>query len=509
MNYFVNLMIKKIYTIACLVVLLFGFIIVSCKDNDSRLGGELVETTTMYGMLDTITIKVSNLVAFDSVATSGTGIGFSGAYNDPYIGEVKAQSFIEFSRATESEADKYAIFDSVCLVLRPNGNYYGDTTRYATNKPENISIRVYELNEQIDKGDNDYFYSTNSMQVGNMLADDESQIIVKNVNDNSFEVKLPDTFGEQLFQGILRNEDDYKSENFVKTFPGLAIGPADNNKCMYGFNLNDTACMIRIYYHITTTFKDNKQMTFKANKYNSFYNMTNDIAKLRYIDPETNEIIPFDPKSNPVSSSKMGNKGTLLSGSTSIYTRLEFPYLNQLLWLGQIVKIQKATLYVRPIKYSFDTIPLPQRITILYFDPTGNTPSWGSALKPPGSGSSTAPQYGNLPKDYQNIQSPDFPQYSFDVTDFISQQLGKAGYDKWALCLTIPRADNEISTNNPFSESTIQRLVFGDQNYCFACKGSCKNDYSICVDHDDCIKFENISRDNRIKLEIIYAATND
>ena len=355
--------------------------------------------------------------------------------------------------------------------MRLNGNYFGDTIKYA-------AFKVFSLEKPIEKRDDGYLYSTSTVPVADQppyadhhaFADTAFKVKVKNIKRNEIEIKLPWTFGDWLFQGMMKNDDAFKTENFLKTFPGLSVTAGTGSDCVYGFNLTDTTCMLRLYYHITATYRERKTMTFNANAYNSFYNLSSDKENLPF----------YNTKSTPMPSSQTGNKGIVMSGMP-MYTRLEFPHLNELLWLGQIVKIQKATLYIRPIHHSFDTVPLPPKLNIYYFDPTSNTPL-SDAIQPPSMGLSqnTGTQLGNLPENYQNIQRPDFPQYSFDVTDFIASQLGKAGYDKWALCLLIPTDTRE---------TTLQRLVFGDQNYLY--------------------KTESLSRENRIKLEVIYVVYND
>ena len=468
-------MIKHIFKFACISALFSGLIWSSCKNEEFDLGRNLVLPHTTVGVIDTVTIKVSNLMVSDSVITSGLGIGFSGNYRDSYIGDIETRMFIEFERTEDSENNRYAIFDSVTLILRPNGNYYGDTTKLTT-------FKVFRINKQIEKRDNGYLYSTSN----NVLYDKNlplaeasfKKMKVKDLANNEIEIKLHRSLGEELLQGIIRDDEKYKSGDFTKTFSGLVVTAGDDSKCVHSFLVNDSACMIRIYYHVSTNFKEEKTMTFKAYQYNSFYNMA--------IKDGTRTILPPESKFNAKSdtsllSSKTGNMGFVMSGGTPIYTRLEFPHLNELLWLGQIVKIQKATLYVRPIRHSFDTVPLPPRLNVYYFDPTSNMPL-SEAIRPPSMGSNTGPQYGNLRTDYQNIQSPDFPQYTFDVTDFIASQMGKVGYYKWALSLIIPYDSRE---------STIQRLVFGNQNYAE------KN------------KTETQNKDNQIKLEVIYAVYND
>jgi hypothetical protein len=125
-------------------------------------------------------------------------------------------------------------------------------------------------------------------------------------------------------------------------------------------------------------------------------------------------------------------------------------------------------------------VPLPPKLNLYYFNPQENVPM-GSAIRPPSAGNTnTGAMDGSLPQNYQNMQSPNFPQYTFDVTDFISDQYGKRGSNKWALSLLIP---------DDARENTLQRLVFGDQNFYY--------------------RSEVQSRDNRIKLEIIYIVYND
>jgi len=449
-----------IWKIACTGMILFGLLFGSCKDKNFDLGDHFFPQLTVSGRIDTITIKVSNLVATDSVVTSGLGTGFTGSFYDSQIGTIRTRTYIEFARTGDNESDRYARFDSVTLVLRPTGDYYGDTVRRA-------AFKVTRLVKPIEKRDNNNLYSTSTMPLGAQLADTAQKIKVKNIRENEFEVRLPNSFGRWLFQGILKDGDDFKSDKFLKTFPGLAVDAGTGSNCIHGLNLQDSACMIRIYYHTNSTDKEDKTMTFKANLNNCFYQLNNDKANLP----------PFNSKSGPIPSRQTGNKGIIMSG-TPIYTRLEFPHLNELSWLGQIVEIKKATLYVRPIYRTFDTVPLPPKLNVYYFDPISDT-QLSAAIKPPSSSGNqnTGPQEGNLPKDYQLLQSPLFPQYTFDVTDFISSQLGKTGYNKWALCLVIPADERE---------TTLQRLVFGNQNYWY--------------------KSEYLSRNNQIQLEVFYRA---
>jgi len=451
---------RNTWKLASKGLLFLGLLFGACNSGEFYFP-HLVESRTMEGIIDTVTIRVSNMAEADSMITSNLGVGFSGIYNDPHIGLVQAKTFIEFNRTSDSEYDKFAKFDSVTLILRSNGNYYGDTLKHAT-------FKVFRLLNQIEKHDDGYLYSTDTIPVDVPLADVKIKVKIKNVRNNEIEIKLPQSFGEELFKGILENKESYNSENYLKTFPGLSVSPGTESYCIHGLNLlqDSTACMIRIYYHVNTTYKEEKKMEFRANQYNSFYNLKNDKSNIK---------VQYNAKSDPVPSSKTDDMGIIMSG-TPMYTRMEFPHLNDLLTLGQIVKIRQATLYVRPIRNSYDVVPLPPRLNIYYVDPTSNT-LLGSATMP---GGNNTPQNGNLPGNYQDMQFPEYPQYKFDVTNFIASQLGKTGYNKWALSLIIPDSERR---------NTIQRLVFGNQKYWF--------------------QNENQSRYCQIRLEVFYMVYND
>ena len=452
---------KYSWRFACKGLLLLGLIFGACNSGDFYFP-HLVDSRTTEGVIDTVTIRVSNIAEADSVRTSGLGVGFSGMYHDPHIGLVETQTFIEFFRSDNSESDRFARFDSATLVLRPNGNYFGDTLKYA-------AFKVSRLLYPIEKRDDGYLYSTSTMPVGDQLADKAVKAKVKDWQNNEIEITLPQSFGEWLFQGVLRNEESFNGDNYLKTFPGLSVSAGTGSACIHGFNLlqDSAACMIRIYYHVNTTKREDKKMEFKANQYNSFYHLSNDKSNIE---------VEYDAKSDPVPSHLTGDMGIIMTG-TPMYSRLEFPYLNELTWLGRVVKIRKATLYVRPVRNSYNTIPLPPRLNLYYVDPASNT-LMGSVTMP--GGSTATLQDGSLPANYQYMQIPEFPQYTFDVTAFIANQLGKTGYNKWALSLIIPV---DLSTRS------IHRLVFGNQNYWY--------------------KSENQSKDCQIKLEVNYMVYND
>ena len=419
-------------------LLLSGLLFVSCNDEGFDIGKNLVDTRMRIFMTDTLTVKLSNL-AIDSVLTSNNGhnknIAFAGHYNDPEIGKLYAQSYIEFSRTVNSESNRYAYLDSVTLVFHPNGNYYGDTVKSA-------SFKISLLEKEIEMGDNGYRYSTSSVPVGDLLTDATFRMRPTK-KDEEIEIRLPNDFGDMLFKGIRDNELYLDNDHFLETFPGLSISAGPNSSCIYGFGVNDTSCLIRIYYSVSTTTKEQRQMEFKSNAYKLFYGLTAERL------PDLADIP--SPKNDPKPSHETRNMGILMSG-TPIYTRIEFPYLNNFLHLAEIVSIMEATLFIRPVYRSYDTIPLPLRLNLFYHDPANNERK-GTALTAGSSSGAAQTLTGNLPANYRYHQ---YPCYTFNITDYISSQYDQWGYNKRDLNIAIP--DDEEAT-------TIQRLIFGNQQY--------------------------------------------
>ncbi|MDR1673352.1 MAG: DUF4270 domain-containing protein [Bacteroidales bacterium] len=463
------------------IVLLFC----SCdSDSSSPMGGYLVSPSTRTVMVDTLSVKLS-VLAGDSVITSGKGVMFVGEYKDAWIGTSQARSFVEFSRTTTVETDNYPRFDSVTLVLCPNGIYYGDTTlRYQ-------SVKISELIQPIKMDDDGRRYSTSSEPVGNLLLNGKYKI--KGPSQKEVEIRLPDNFGERLFSGIIKDEDEWKGEEYLKTFPGFAIerGVGDNS-CIYGFSVTDSTCMIRIYYRVTGTVSTEygivgvaqKTMEFKANNSTQFnqYDITldNSVAGI--------DKLPVNSKSDAVSTGQTAHKGIILRGPLPLYTRIDFPSLNRLLDYGEIVLIERARLIIRPVRHSYDdNVPLPEELRLFEHNPSNDSRGSYNYLTMQASTGAVA-LTGNLNGTGKDKNVHELCYYDFDITNFITSQLGATVYDQLSLSVDFPDPPgNPSSAYVAYSKSNtpFQRLIFGDQDFFY--------------------KSEEQSKDNQIMLELVYS----
>ncbi|MDR0814492.1 MAG: hypothetical protein LBN37_01935, partial [Bacteroidales bacterium] len=155
----------------------------------------------------------------------------------------------------------------------------------------------------------------------------------------------------------------------------------------------------------------------------------------------------------------------------------DFPGIERLPALGEIVVIENAKLIVRPVVHTYDMVPLPPSLNLYQHNSTNNLR--GSVLS--STGSSTA-MNGNLAD-----KSPNDRYYDFDITDYITSQVSATGYDRFSICIDFPEA---TSGSSDFSKSyPFQRMVFGDQDFFH--------------------QSPPISAESRISLQITYSIYNE
>ncbi len=77
-----------------------------------------------YSLMDTLQVQMRT-VQLDSVRTSGTGTGLVGSYTDPVFGKFTSHTTFRVDLPVNTAPDLRAIYDSLELIIRPDGHYYG------------------------------------------------------------------------------------------------------------------------------------------------------------------------------------------------------------------------------------------------------------------------------------------------------------------------------------------------------------------------------------------------
>jgi len=421
---------KKILFLISLVALL---ICSSCHDETSALGSNWVESDLRNVLTDTCTVKMST-VLLDSINTSNKEVAQLGYYKDDVWGAISASTYVEYSPATFTPDENLAYgFDSLTISVKCNGDYVGDTLAP-------LKVHLYELTQNVELNSNSGYLYNNSNFSHKPAPFSTISIQPKPNGKNILEYRLSDDLGKAWFSKILSKSDDFtSSDNFKKYFKGIAFIPDENtNKSIMGFAINDSSLCITLYYHEVNESSNDYTVRFSPTTTN-FNKVKHDRSNtpLQLFNKETKEFV----------SDKMLNM-SYVQGLTGLYTKIEFPYLNNLLEVGQMVSIESAMLYLYPVKGSYGILnPLPPSLALYKSNEDDVTEDQITDIL------GTSVQTGSLVTD-EDLHENTY--YSFDITSFMQSNLGKIGVNKKNLQLVLPEA--KINTS-------YQSVVFGDMKY--------------------------------------------
>ena len=403
-------------------------VLCACQDDHSQLGRSLVESSFYNIYVDTCTVDISTIL-LDSIKTRGDSICQLGYYKDDSWGEVAAAYYAEYSKNSFSPNTNYTYtFDSLVLRMIPSGHFWGDTlTRQR--------ISVYRLKEPIILDNDDDLYNTTRLQT------EDSPLFSfaytpQPGRKREVEIRLPDEIGRKLLNDIVL-EDDYldNQDKFKKRFPGLAFVPEAGGTCITGFMVNDTAMCLNLHYHEMANEPIEQTLTFSVNADYAYTGIRHDRTGTPLAGLESGI-------ESLVHSCDMGNRA-YMQGLTGYYNQLEFPSLNDLQDEGEIVSIEKATLYLYPLAKSYNEVnQLPDDIRLYITDENNVLEDYVY-----GSDGVTV-QSGNLTIDRFYGKET---YYSFDLTEFIRNNFGTWGMKRQKLLMSL--TDEESTT-------TFKQVIF-------------------------------------------------
>jgi hypothetical protein len=426
-----------------------------CSNGEYVLGGQYLDSHMHTVIIDTCTVKLSTVV-LDSLNTTNLGKGLVGRFTDDrYFGEIKATTYITYSNPGSHVFEDYDVyFDSCALVMTLNGSYIGDTL-----KTQDIDVHL--LKEALVIPDKNKFWSNETREYNptpfvtyklhprpNTPFKAERPFPYYNYT-NHFYLRLPDTLGIGLFNRLLDADDNAIIKDDIKWrayFPGIAVTAGNNNNGVYGFKMSqDSLFVIRLFYHYAQESRKKGTIDILPDAERNFYGVECDRKSgLPFSDLHVGTSGPLVGKREI--DTKNSNNVALVQAFTSTYVKIEFPYLNKLLELGDFCAITDAALLLYPARESYsDTMPLPGNLSLFISDEHDATlaqvtSSTGTALT------------GNLYKDEFKKNT----YYSYDISTFLNGQLGKTGMYKRYLQLTPPK--DTIG-------DCVNTMILGDQKY--------------------------------------------
>lgn len=399
------------YILLILVVILF-----SCQKTSIYFKDNSISEDPNITFWDNYSVSLSTY-KLDTFITNNDSVWVLGSHTDPEFGKITATSFAEISRPQAHPfTDSDIVFDSAAVMLVPNGNYYGDTTKA-------YRLNVYTLAENFGTDTASYktYYNINS-SAHNSTVIGTLNTLVRPLQKDSLFIKLNDSFARDLYNQM-RDATSAMTDQagFRAYLKGICIEPDSiNNNAVYQFSTTGSAGIIRMYYTVKGLYNESKYYDISyipSKQYNHI--------KFNY---NGSTYSPFLPeKSQIIESSGLNNKA-LLNNYTPSLVKIEFPDILNVTETYPYVKIMKAELEIR-VTQALNTYPYtPPSNMLLYISDQDNELS--SYIVSSATG---YPQTGDL---VSNPLVENGTRYTYDITSYINTLISEGRFSKKSLFLS-------------------------------------------------------------------------
>lgn len=409
-----------------------------CAGEYMELGNNWVDVGSRVIVIDTCSVDLSS-VMLDSVKTSCGSSVFAGRRESRYWGTTAISSYLTFKTigdydgTSTPEYSERIIFDSLTLYMVPDSTFCGDTTLPMT-------LSVFRLAERMELNDDDELYAHSE------FAMESSPVASKTFMPRPFkgravEIRLSDDLGRELLDKVTEEDTDVEDDDsFAEYFKGLYLTSSEPTSSVMGFKSTDSLCMMRLYYRSQDYAEPEEHvLEFRLDSTCISTHVEHDFSGT--------PLSGLSDKEEEVSSTGSGNLA-FASGMLGIYTKLGFPYLNNLRSIGDHCYAASAILTVYPKEGTYcrqNYSSLPPELN-LYISDENNISTGGAITDSDGE----TLQTGSL--TYDDMMFPESTYYTYDITDFINDQFGKIGVNK-----------NFLQMIDPDYGYTLDELVTGDR----------------------------------------------
>ena len=370
----------------------------------------------------------------DSFITSGHSSWTIGYHRDSWYGNTEAAGYTEMLLPDDNPLKSQSVlFDSLVLVIKPNGSYYGDTTLP-------IHFVVHELAENISNEEDDTRYYYPRTFAYNPVPAGSRTVAIRPGKDSLITIRLNDALGLDLFQKLKSNATQIQSQSeFIKYIKGFRIGVDTSltNTLAY-FSIPSDSMILRMDYRINGTPFQEKNLNFRVN--------TNRQFSYLHTDRQFSPLAVFTEFKKQLKSSTLTQNKAFLHSNLGTMIKINIPDLLTLKELHPFVQILKAELILRPAPgtYSYPYV-LPPELSLYSTDESN------ALLYQLTDATGQYTLNGNLVID-QLYGEQTF--YSFDITTFIKSVISEGQFSTSALMLTASAGTTETS---------LERLVINDQ----------------------------------------------
>ena len=407
-------------------LLLFTFLAIylaACQQS-TIIGEDLIdEDNTQVQEIDSLKVESSSLLLDSIYTTDGTRL-LAGAYHDPYLGDIQAQSFFNADTVDlfSIDNDNNLRFDSLRLSLRHDYEYPA--------RDHIQRLAVYTLEAALD---DETFYFNDSPAPGTFEKIGSASFNTRTTRSKRFNIPLPEALGQLLFK-VAKGQDDLLLENVLKGLALMQEGTPEGQSIM-GFPSDSV--QIRLYYHNQKTDEAGTvKLSLKPGR--RFNRMTSDRSNTA-ISELTQQGIPLP--------SAQSNHETYIQAGVGICTKLDFPTLRSIRQ-NRNISVNLAYLDIQPLKTSYQGSDLSPLENIYVYSPTHkNTlaaPYWSlSDINPVSVRRTVDPLTGNS-------------NFRIYLTDYIHDILHQDGDDYDGIMLYAPAFSTGVNE--------VGRLVLPSQN---------------------------------------------
>jgi hypothetical protein len=295
-----NLWVKSVRQLAVLAVASFFF---SCEDEASLIG--FPDQKPKFNVSYVDIPLTSSVILIDSFITDqkpflnkypnvgGTSFGSSvyasnytvlaGEYNDPALGNTRAEAFLQMTPTAIARLDATSVYDSATIEVR--FSYYS----FGVSTDQQATFKIHEITGSALDGDlNSHYYSSTPPREINPTPLGEIKISVKYadlVKQNGLaegaqdtlqgKTRLDDEFGKRLFDLAYNYTDSVfaKTEKFVQEIKGISIQPTQSNG-IFGIYSFSQLTRIHVHYHYLksgTVTNAVKSFTFSGSNLDKLY----------------------------------------------------------------------------------------------------------------------------------------------------------------------------------------------------------------------------------------------
>ena len=394
------------------------------KIEDFKLGKDFVSSTAGVVLIDTMRILAST-VHLDSIATTKPARMLIGGNQNSITGNVTCTPYFQFhSTSLSGTPATDLVYDSVVVKYNYDGYYIGDTTRMISFSVKPITPKQgfnsdgskYNISPLKLNADGQ-LYNTSSFKLSDEILG-VAHLVPRPKTSKNFYFRLSDTFGHNLYDKIMADNDTIRSlGKFQVFFPGVAfVSEVNQNQTAVG--ISHSSLSLRVYYHAKTN---------PAPVYNPvFFDFPVDATGVWF-----NQIL-YSSQGSLLGSISLDNSSllasselpssstysqTVVQGGSGVYTKIRIPGTQYLKGYAKNAVLISANIQLTPQINSYSlTNPLPDTLAVYIVDRRNNiTGQYASAL------GSNIFAIKVIPTEFDKA-----PYYSLDATTFFSNELSSA-----------------------------------------------------------------------------------